>query len=102
MTAEGDTLAYCSRPAAKGAGYRVSRPFLLPLFMNDVEKLSEKGLRSLRCSLTEHRNATFRSILASLHLQIHAQSVARTPFRTVSEGKFSEVAPTSNALVTTK
>jgi hypothetical protein len=68
MTAEGDTLAYCSRPAAKGAGYRVSRPFLLPLFMNDVEKLSEKGLRSLRCSLTKHLNGTFAPILVSLYL----------------------------------
>ena len=32
-------------------------------------RLSEKGRRSLLCSLTEHRNATFRSIFASLHLR---------------------------------
>ena len=31
-------------------------------------RLSEKGRRSLRCSLTEHRNGTFRPILASLRL----------------------------------
>jgi hypothetical protein len=56
-----------------------------------VERLSEKGKRSLPCSLTEHQNGTFRPIFASQHVQIHAQSVVRTPFRTVSEGKFSEV-----------
>ena len=47
-------------------------------------KLYEKGRKSLRCSLTDHRNCTFRPILASLHPQIHAQSVARTPFRPIS------------------
>jgi hypothetical protein len=33
-----------------------------------AEKLSEKGLRSVQCSLKEHRNGTFRPILASLGL----------------------------------
>jgi hypothetical protein len=57
-----------------------------------VERLSEKGRRSLRCSLTEHLKGTFRPILASPYAsQIHIQSVARTPFRTVSEAEFSEV-----------
>src|SRR3712207_7996124 len=48
-------------------------------------KLSERGRRSLRCSLTEHRNGAFRPIFASQHVQIRGQSIARTPFRTVSE-----------------
>src|SRR3712207_4531568 len=56
-------------------------------------KLSERGRRSLRCSLTEHRNGTFRPIFASQHVQIRGQSIARTPFRTVSEEEFSEVSP---------
>src|SRR5215213_5331489 len=47
-------------------------------------RLSEKGKRSLPCSLTEHQNGTFRPIFASQHVQIRAQSVVRTPFRTVS------------------
>jgi hypothetical protein len=34
----------------------------------EQERLSEKGRRSLRCSLTEHRNGTFRPILVSLRL----------------------------------
>jgi hypothetical protein len=33
-----------------------------------VERLSEKGRKSLRCSLTNHRNGTFRPNLVSLHL----------------------------------
>jgi hypothetical protein len=68
-------------------------PCPTPLFTNGVQKLPEKGRRSLLCSLTEHRNATFRSILASLHLKIRGQSVARTSFRTVSQEVFSEVRP---------
>jgi hypothetical protein len=51
-------------------------------------RLSEKGKRSLPCSLTEHQNGTFRPIFASQHVQIRAQSVVRTPFRTVSEKLF--------------
>jgi hypothetical protein len=34
-------------------------------------KPSEKGRKRLRCSLTDHRNGTFRPILASLH-RLHA------------------------------
>src|SRR5215212_8430241 len=49
-----------------------------------LPRLSEKGKRSLPCSLTEHQNGTFRPIFASQHVQIRAQSVVRTPFRTVS------------------
>jgi len=56
-------------------------------------RLSEKGKRSLPCSLTEHQNGTFRPIFASQHVQIRAQSVVRTPFRTVSYTEFSEVRP---------
>src|SRR5215211_3693575 len=56
-----------------------------------LERLSEKGKRSLPCSLTEHQNGTFRPIFASQHVQIRTQSVVRTPFRTVSEEEFSEV-----------
>ena len=56
-----------------------------------LPRLSEKGKRSLPCSLTEHQNGTFRPIFASQNVQIRAQSVVRTPFRTVSEGEFSEV-----------
>jgi hypothetical protein len=51
-----------------------------------LPRLSEKGKRSLPCSLTEHQNGTFRPIFASQHVQIRAQSVVRTPFRTVSPG----------------
>src|SRR5215208_4788814 len=58
---------------------------------SSVERLSEKGKRSLPCSLTEHQNGTFRPIFASQHVQIRAQSVVRTPFRTVSEEEFCEV-----------
>src|SRR5829696_6678321 len=62
----------------------------LPFFLTEwiktqAERLSEKGKRSLPCSLTEHQNGTFRPIFASQHVQIRAQSVVRTPFRTVSE-----------------
>src|SRR5829696_6995370 len=66
-------------------------PFSCPYSSECVERLSEKGKRSLPCSLTEHQNGTFRPIFASQHVQIRAQSVVRTPFRTVSEGEFSEV-----------
>jgi hypothetical protein len=51
-----------------------------------LPRLSEKGKRSLPCSLTEHQNGTFRPIFASQQVQIRAQSVVRTPFRTVSPG----------------
>jgi hypothetical protein len=34
---------------------------------NSVMKLSEKGRKSPRCSLTEHQNGPFKPILASLH-----------------------------------
>src|SRR5829696_10242599 len=54
-------------------------------------RLSEKGKRSLPCSLTEHQNGTFRPIFASQHVQIRARSVVRTPFRTVSKAKFAEI-----------
>src|SRR3712207_5568654 len=53
-------------------------------FQTVSEKPSEKGRRSLRCSLTEHRNGTFQPIFASQHVQSRGQSIARTPFRTVS------------------
>src|SRR5215213_10247982 len=33
----------------------------------EVERLSEKGRKSLRCSLMDHRNGTFRPIFASPH-----------------------------------
>src|SRR5829696_9777230 len=58
--------------------------FLTEWIKSSVERLSEKGKRSLPCSLTEHQNGTFRPIFASQHVQIRAQSVVRTPFRTVS------------------
>src|SRR5215211_6135687 len=57
-------------------GYELRRTSLL--------RLSEKGKRSLPCSLTEHQNGTFRPIFASQHVQIRTHSVVRTPFRTVS------------------
>src|SRR5215208_4350716 len=56
-----------------------------------LPRLSEKGKRSLPCSLTEHQNGTFRPIFASQHVQIRAQSVVRTPFRTVSPLDFSHL-----------
>src|SRR5829696_1916359 len=61
-------------------------------------RLSEKGKRSLPCSLTEHQNGTFRPIFASQHVQIRAQSVVRTPFRTVSLGSRVNKAPLSSRI----
>src|SRR5215218_6054676 len=62
----------------------VANQYLTHPFRTVSERLSEKGKRSLPCSLTEHQNGTFRPIFASQHVQIRAQSVVRTPFRTVS------------------
>src|SRR5829696_9319491 len=69
------------RPGSYSTG---PRPSPCPYSPECVERLSEKGKRSLPCSLTEHQNGTFRPIFASQHVQIRAQSVVRTPFRTVS------------------
>ena len=66
-------------------------PFSLPNSPECVEKLSEKGRRSLRYSLSGHRSGTFRPIWTPSASQIHTQSGARAPFRTVSEGEFSEI-----------
>jgi hypothetical protein len=41
---------------------------LAQLSENCVQKLSERGRRSLQCSPTEHRNGPFRPILASLRI----------------------------------
>jgi hypothetical protein len=43
-------------------------------------KLSEKGCRSLRCSLTEHRNGSFRPIFASLGLPNSRSEWCSYPF----------------------
>src|SRR5215207_536254 len=43
-------------------------------------RLSEKGLKSLQCSLTEHRNGTFRPILASLRLPNPRSECCSYPF----------------------
>src|SRR5215211_4616521 len=64
-----------------------------------IPRLSEKGKRSLPCSLTEHQNGTFRPIFASQHVQIRAQSVVRTPFHTVSELDFSHCAAYQSASI---
>jgi hypothetical protein len=45
-----------------------------------LPKLSEKGRRSLQCSLTEHLNSTFRPILASLRLPIPRSECCSYPF----------------------
>src|SRR5215212_9001941 len=63
-----------------------------------LPRLSEKSKRSLPCSLTEHQNGTFRPIFASQHVQIRAQSVVRTPFRTVSLGSRVNKAPLSSRI----
>ena len=47
---------------------------------SSVEKLSEKGWRILRCSLTEHRNGTFGPILASLRLSNPRSECCSYPF----------------------
>ena len=47
---------------------------------NVVEKLSEKGRRSLQCSLTEHQKDTFRPILASLHRLYSRSECCSYPF----------------------
>jgi len=50
-------------------------------------KLSEKGRRSLRCSLTEYLNGTFRPILASSRLPIPRSECYSYPiYQTVSLG----------------
>jgi len=48
-------------------------------------ELSEKSRGSLQQNLVGHQDSTFRPILTSVYGQIHGQSVARTPFRTVSK-----------------
>jgi hypothetical protein len=68
------------------------RPFFsLPLFTNFVEKLSEKPRVCLQRNLTSCQQGTFRPVSLPYTDQFHGRSVARTPFRTVSEGEFSEV-----------
>src|SRR5215210_5640887 len=56
---------------------------------NSVKKLSEKGLRSLRCSLTEHRNGTFRPIFASLRLPNPRSECCLYPFSDSFMAKFT-------------
>src|SRR5215218_4292322 len=45
-----------------------------------LPKLSEKGRRSVRCSLTEHRKGTFPPILVSLHLPNPRSECGSYPF----------------------
>src|SRR5215211_5973233 len=45
-----------------------------------MERLPEKGRRSLRCSLTEHRSGAFRPILASLGLPNPRSECCSYPF----------------------
>jgi hypothetical protein len=56
-----------------------------------VERLSEKPGSHLQGSSRDRRGETFWPFWPSYTHQMHARSVARTPFRTVSEGVFSEV-----------
>src|SRR5215217_7298618 len=66
-------------------------------------KLSEKGRRSLRCSLTKHLNGTFRPILASLRLPNPHSECCPYPFSDSLEGVFlrSSQARRSGKLVQT-
>src|SRR5215212_1541183 len=64
-------------------GYGLPRTHLL--------RLSEDSRTRLQRALAGRKRATFRSISPSVYCQSHARSVAHTPFRTVSEGVFSEV-----------
>src|SRR5919112_916718 len=59
------------------------------LFMHDpanelrripLLRLSEKGRKSLQCSLTEHRNGSFRPILACLHFPNPRSEYRSYPF----------------------
>src|SRR5215211_2243337 len=68
------TTCRSPRPAAKtlrwpsGGSERRSmqdRGYELPRIL--ILRLSEKGRKSLRCSLMDHRNGTFRPIFASPH-----------------------------------
>ena len=87
---EEDRAAILLQPSLRWRG--ILKPYSVPMCgiqdmcLADIYKGREAfcELRPetvLRCSLTEHLNGTLRPILAS---QIHAQSVALTPFRTVS------------------
>src|SRR5215216_2412488 len=62
----------------------------LALFTRYREKLSEKSRTPLQRSLTRHRNGTFRAVLAFVYWLNLWSKPAPTPFRTVSEGGFSE------------
>src|SRR5215211_6670730 len=57
-----------SRVGASRAAPALPLLFLAVYSPECVEKLSEKGRRSLECSLTEHLNGAFRPVLASLYL----------------------------------
>src|SRR5215217_847956 len=45
-----------------------------------LPRLSEKGRKSLQCSLTEHRNGSFRPILASLRFPNPRSEYRSYPF----------------------
>src|SRR5215217_2272077 len=70
---------------------------------NVLERLSEKGRKSLRCSLMDHRNGTFRPIFASPHRLNPRFEGCSYPFSD-SLGKriLGSSLPTSNAQVTAK
>jgi hypothetical protein len=58
-----------SSPLCGGLVMIVPYPFFfIGWTKSSVERLSEKGRRSLECSLTEHLNGAFRPVLASLYL----------------------------------
>ena len=59
------TVRRLAQMGAKALTVRATRS---PTSENSIKKQSEKGRRTLRCSLTEHRNGTFRPILAFLRI----------------------------------
>src|SRR5215211_8492205 len=68
----GNPVQRCAQDVAHAvsmqpAGSSSLGSFSCPYSPKCVERLSEKGRKSLRCSLVDHRNGTFRPIFASPH-----------------------------------
>ena len=66
-------------------------PFARKWLKSSLEKLSEKSRRYLQHNPTDCQRGPFGPFLPPRTGQIHARSVAQTPFRTVSKAHFPEV-----------